>query len=105
MARVSIRYDKDIPGLGKIMTGREMEAMLRSKAELGKQYAEVIAPVDTGDYRSSFRVSSSSRGDGRWVDRAAGYLHNDSDHALLVEFTDDYRTLGIVADLIEDSPW
>lgn len=102
MARVNVRYQMNFPGLGKIMKGKEMEAMLRNKAQEGKQYAEVIAPVETGDYKSRFRVSSATRGAGRWSDRAAGYLHNDSDHALAVEFQDDYRTLGSVADIIEN---
>lgn len=102
MARVNVRYDANFQGLGKLMTGREMEAMLRNKAQEGKQYAEVIAPVETGDYKAHFRATSAKRGAGRWSDRAAGYLYNDSDHALAVEFQDDYRTLGIVADIIEN---
>lgn len=102
MARNTVRYEPNFPGLGKIMTSRGMEAMLRNKTQEGKQYAEVIAPVETGDYKSRFRVSSAARGAGRWSDRAAGYLYNDSDHALAVEFQDDYRTLGIVADIIEN---
>lgn len=100
MAR-RVRYEMNFPGLGRVMRGPGMQAMLRTEAERGKQYAELIAPVETGDYKSSFRVSSESRGKGRWKDRAVGYLFNDSDHAVLVEFRDDYRTLGIVADIIE----
>lgn len=102
MARNTVRYEPNFPGLGKIMTSRGMEAMLRTEAQKGRQYAEVIAPRDTGDYASKFRVTSSSHGAGRWADRAAGYLYNDSGHALAVEFQDDYRTLGIVADIIEN---
>ncbi|TDD97642.1 hypothetical protein [Actinomadura rubrisoli] len=101
MASAKIRYEMNFAGLGKIMRGKQMEAMLRGEAQKGKQYAELIAPVETGDYKSRFRVSSAPRGAGRWADRAAGYLHNDSDHALHVEYTDDYRTLGVVASIIE----
>jgi len=97
-----VRYEPDFPGLGKIMRGKQMQAMLAAQAQKGKQYAEVIAPRDTGDYAASFRVSSAARGAGRFADRAAGYLYNDSDHALAVEFQDDSRTLGIVADIIEN---
>jgi hypothetical protein len=100
--RGPVRYQMNFEGLGKIMRGRGMQAMLRTEAQRGMQYAEVIAPVDTGDYKSSFRVSTASRGQGRWKDRAVAYLHNDSDHALQVEYTDDYRTLGVVADIIEN---
>lgn len=98
----TVRYEPNFAGLGKVMTSRGMEAMLRGKTQEGRQYAEVIAPAETGDYKSRFRVSSAARGAGRWADRAAGYLYNDSDHALAVEFQDDYRTLGIVADIIEN---
>jgi len=101
MAR-RIRYEPNYRGLGRLMTSKGMEAMLRRETHRGKQYAEVIAPRDTGDYASRFRVASSSRGAGRWSDRAVSYLYNDSDHALAVEFQDDYRTLGIVADIIEN---
>ncbi|MFG2001686.1 hypothetical protein ACGFNU_21300 [Spirillospora sp. NPDC048911] len=102
MAGQTVRYEPNIPGLGRIMRSRGMQAMLSGEAQRGRQYAEVIAPRDTGDYAASFRVTSASRGSGRWSDRAAGYLYNDSDHALAVEFQDDYRTLGIVADIIEN---
>ena len=98
----SIRYEPNFAGLGKVMTSKGMEAMLRNRTQVGRQYAEVIAPRDTGDYASKFRVASATRGAGRWSDRAAAYLYNDSDHAVLVEFEDDYRTLGIVADIIEN---
>lgn len=98
----NVRYEANFAGLGKLMTSKEMEAMLRTRTQVGRQYAEVIAPRDTGDYASNFRVASTTRGAGRWSDRAAGYLYNDSDHALAVEFQDDYRTLGIVADIIEN---
>lgn len=98
----TVRYEPNFAGLGKIMRGKEMQAMLAQEAQRGRQYAEAIAPRDTGEYAASFRVSSSSRGAGRWSDRAAGYLYNDSGHALAVEFQDDYRTLGIVADMIEN---
>ena len=96
------RYEMNFEGLGRVMRGQGMQAMLRREAERGKQYAEVIAPEDTGQYKASFRVSSASRGRGRWADRAVAELHNDAAHALLVEYTDDYRTLGIVADIIEN---
>lgn len=102
MARSSVRYQMNFAGLGTIMRSQGMAAMLRRHAERGKQHAETIAPVETGDYKSKFRVSSATRGSGRWADRAAAYLHNDSDHALHVEYTDDYRTLGVTADAIEN---
>ena len=97
-----ITYKADIKGTNVLMHSKEMERHLRLEAQRGKQYAEVIAPRSTGEYASSFRVASSRSGAGRWSDRAAGYLYNDSDHAVLVEFYDDYRTLGTVVDIIEN---
>lgn len=102
MARGPVRYEANVQGLGKVMRSRGMRTMLRQEALRGMQYAKVIAPKETGEYRNSFRVSSANQGEGRWKDRAVAYLHNDSDHALYVEYTDDYRTLGIVADIIEN---
>lgn len=106
-----VRYEPDIKGLNKVMRGKPMEAGMRHQAQVGKQYAEAIADGiyaagqargdrPTGEYKESFRVSSTSSG-GRRHDRAAGYLYNDSDHALLVEVVDDHRVLGTVVDIIE----
>lgn len=102
MARDRIRYEPDFAGLGRIMTGREMESMLRQRAQAGKAFAEGAAPVDSGEYKASFGVSSVSRGAGRWADRAAAYLYNDSDHALAVEWQNDARVLGRAVDVIEN---
>jgi hypothetical protein len=98
MAR-DITYKPDIKGTGKVMRGKAMEAFVRLKAQEGKQYAEAIAAgfSRTGEYASSFRVTSTHSGD-----RATAYLYNDSDHAFLVEYVDDYRTLGVVADILEN---
>jgi hypothetical protein len=96
MAR-EISYKPDYKGTGKLMRGKEMEAFMRLRAQEGKQYAEVIAPRETSEYASAFRVASTRSGD-----RATAYLYNDSDHAYLVEYVDDYRTLGVVADIIEN---
>jgi hypothetical protein len=99
-----IRYSKDIKGTGRLLRSKEMEAVLRHHAQKGKRYAEAIASgfIRTGDYESSFRVASSKQGAGRWADRAAAYLYNDSDHAVLVEYVDDHRVLGTVVDIIEN---
>ena len=101
MAR-DITYKANIKGTNVLMHAKEMEQHLRLEAQKGKQYAEAIAPRRTGRYASSFRVSSSRSGAGRWADRAAAYLYNDSDHAILVEYEDDYRVLGTVVDIIEN---
>lgn len=103
MAR-EVSYKPDYKGTGEFMRGKEMEAFLRRKGHEGKQYGEAIAQDSrrTGEYASSFRVTSSKRGAGRFADRAAGYLYNESSHAYLVEYVDDLRILGTVADILEN---
>lgn len=99
-----IRYSKNIKGTNILMHSKAVEQHLRLEAQKGRQYAEAIASgfIRTGRYASSFRVSSSKSGAGRWADRAAAYLYNDSDHAYLVEIVDDHRVLGTVVDIIEN---
>ena len=103
MARSDVRYSKNLKGTNALMHSKDMERHLSLEAQKGRQYAEAIASgfVRTGDYASSFRVTSSSSGAGRWSDRAAAYLYNDSSHAFLVETVDDHRVLGTVVDIIE----
>lgn len=103
MAR-DVTYKANIKGTNVLMHSKEMERHLRLEAQKGKQYAEAIASgfIRTGDYASSFRVASSRSGAGRWADRAAAYLYNDSDHAFLVEVVDDHRVLGTTVDIIEN---
>lgn len=96
-----IRYEPDFAGLGHVMRSHEMRAMLERRALAGKRFAESIAPRDTGDYASSFRVESSARGTGRWSDRAEARLINGSSHAALVEYANDDRVLGRAVDVIE----
>lgn len=103
MAR-AVRYKPNYEGLGEVMRSEAMAAMLHRKAEEGRQYAEAIAQGfrRTGDYASSFTVESSTRGSGRYADRAEARLINTSDHALLVEYHDDHRVLGTVVDILEN---
>jgi hypothetical protein len=99
-----VTYKPNIKGTNVLMHSKEMERHLRREAQKGKQYAEAIASgfIRTGEYAASFRVASSKSGAGRWADRAAAYLYNDSNHAVLVEFVDDHRVLGTVVDIIEN---
>ena len=69
-----------------------MQAEMLARAEEVMAYAVAIAPVYTGRgwdphrgrYRDSFYTSSGIGGYKH--DRAAGYVHNDSPEALVVEF-------------------
>lgn len=82
--------------LQAIATSQIVEESLVEAAELGKTYAESIAPVDTGDFRNSFRVESSP-GEARLI--------NDDEGAAAIEFGSDdtpaHYTLAQAADFIE----
>lgn len=101
MAR-EISYKADFAGTGELMRSAEMEAAMKSAAQKGRIFAESISPHRTGDYAASFSVSSTRRG-GVHHDRAAAYLINNSDHALLVEVVDGYHVLARTAGYIREA--
>lgn len=82
--------------LQAIATSQIVEESLVEAAELGRTYAESIAPVDTGSFRDSFRVESSP-GEARLI--------NDDEAAAAIEFGSDdtpaHHTLAQAADFIE----
>ncbi|MBG6089903.1 hypothetical protein IW256_004016 [Actinomadura viridis] len=47
--------------------------------------AEATAPVESGEYKNSFTVSSGARGGVR-RDRAYGRVNNTAGHAVFVEY-------------------
>lgn len=99
---MTVRYTPDIAGTGRLMKGPEMQEMVRSAAEKGKAFAESISPVETGEYKSSFRVEVTAHGGtGVGGDRAQANLINDSDHATDVEWVDNYHVLARTADYIQ----
>lgn len=70
----------------------EVQAVLVARAEAGKSFAERVAPVDTGEYRRSFRVE---------VTGGQVRLVNISDHAVFVETKNGDRVLARAIDIIE----
>jgi hypothetical protein len=91
-----ITYKPDYAGLGKLMNGPEMQAMLRRVAEKGVPFARSISPVDTGEYEASFTVETRSHG-GIHGDRAEAKIVNSSPHAARVEWQDGYHVLNRTA--------
>ncbi|MGH3475293.1 MAG: HK97 gp10 family phage protein [Nocardioidaceae bacterium] len=92
-----VRYIPPSPSdLLAIATSELVEADLVEAAELGRTYAESIAPVDTGHFRDSFRVESSP-GEARLI--------NDDEGAAAIEYGSDdtpaHNTLAQAADFIE----
>lgn len=94
---MSARYKPDYKGTGELMNGPEMQAVMREVALAGMASAVAAAPVRTGDYKSSFRVTAGSHG-GVHHDRAEARVVNDSDHSVLVEWVDEFHTLRDAAE-------
>jgi hypothetical protein len=62
----------------------EMAAEMRRRAEKVAVRARALAPVDSGQYKNSFVVSSGRRG-GMKRDRAFGRVTNTAPYAMHVE--------------------
>lgn len=67
--------------------GPEVRSMVHKAAQDAKEIAQSIAPVDSGEYKSSFAIRTSivlGIGDPPMA-RIGARLSNDSPHALIVE--------------------
>jgi hypothetical protein len=94
-------FELDYEGLGKLLRGTEMRAMLATKAEAVKVRAEAMAPVDKtgphpGRYKASFKVETGIH-EGK-TRRAYARVINTAPEAILVEYgsrnNPRHRTLG-----------
>ncbi|WP_329521160.1 HK97 gp10 family phage protein [Spirillospora sp. NBC_01491] len=87
MARRSggTRFRASFSGIGKMIRSPQMQAAMRSRAEKVAALAAATAPIDSGEYKSSFKVTSGARGGVR-RDRAYGRVTNTAPHAVYVEF-------------------
>lgn len=85
------RFKMDRRGVGQLLRSRELEAEMLRRAELIRQVAEGISPVGgmgdphPGQYKSSWKTSSTDRG-GRRRDRATATVSNSSYYARWVEY-------------------
>lgn len=71
-------------GIGEMLRSTEMQAEMLRRADLGKAYAEAIAPRHTGQFAASFQTSVTARG-GHHHDRAAATLSNTDPDGLVIE--------------------
>lgn len=86
MARASgTRFRASYGGIGKMIRSPQMQAEMRRRAEKVKAAAEAASPIESGEYKGSFRVTSGARG-GLKKDRAYGRVTNTSSHAFYVEY-------------------
>ncbi|OLT13005.1 hypothetical protein BJF79_03640 [Actinomadura sp. CNU-125] len=79
------RFRASYKGIGQMIRSPEMQAEMRRRAEKVAATAEATAPVDSGDYKGSFQVTSGPRGGVR-KNRAYGRVTNTSNHAVYVEY-------------------
>jgi hypothetical protein len=96
---MATRYTASYSGLGELMKGPEMQAVMQQVAEKAMGFAIDISPERTGEYKSSFEVTVSAAG-GPKGDRAEAQLMNTSDHAVNVEWQDNYHVLGRTLDAL-----
>lgn len=87
----------------EVLRAEFMQNVMRARAVQIQVAAEQLAPIDTGDYATSFEVDSGVRRTGR-TRRAYGRVTNTAPHAMAVEFgfghTQRYRVLGRAAGTI-----
>ena len=78
------RYRASYRGIGQMLCAPWMQREMVRRARNVKSRAMVTAPVDTGDYKDSFRIRSGIRD--RPTRRAVARITNYSGHALYVEY-------------------
>ncbi|MGW0905039.1 HK97 gp10 family phage protein [Streptomyces sp. NPDC002853] len=84
------RFKMSRKGVGQMLRMPTMQAEMLRRAEVIKDVAVGMSPVDEGGphpghYKSSWETDSTRRG-GRNRDRAAGYVRNTSYYARWVEY-------------------
>ncbi len=106
MARA--KFKPNNKSIGLMLRSQQMEREMADRARLVVNYAQAIAPEETGEYVSSFEVESGQNdspiqmGKG---DRAWAKAKNTSPHAAAVEFGnrrvgEGKRVLGRAADRV-----
>ncbi|UNX54084.1 HK97 gp10 family phage protein [Georgenia sp. TF02-10] len=94
-------YKPDHQGMRELGMSAEVGAAMVQAAEVGRRWAESVAPVKTGRYKSEFRVEPTTVQAGYDnEDRAGAALINNAPHAHLVE--DVHHVLARAVDVIEN---
>lgn len=97
---MSKHYEHDPRGLVKVAQSKEMGAAMVAIGKSAVAGVQAISPVDSGDYRDSFRVVPATvRAGWKLDERAAARIENTSPYASDVERR--HKVLGRVASIIE----
>jgi hypothetical protein len=93
------RFNPNYKGIGRILTSRQMQQEMESRAGRIAAACRAAAPRDTGSYASSFRVETGVRKGGK--PRAESKVINGDPAAPYVEWgtsrTPRYRVMGRAA--------
>ena len=93
------RFRGNYKGIGQILTSKQMQDEMESRANRLKGACQASSPRDTGAYSRSFRVETGVREGGK--PRAVSRLINDDESAVYVEYgtsrTPRYRVMGRAA--------
>lgn len=102
-----VTYTPHFAETGALMRSRGVQEVLRQAANKGVAFAVSVSPEPpgksgeaTGEYASSFRVTTKARG-GVNEDRAEATITNTSRRAARVEWQDGYHVLARTADYVK----
>lgn len=93
------RFRGSYKGIGQILTSKQMQDEMESRANRLEGVCQASAPHDTGAYSQSFRVETGIRTGSK--PRAESKVINDDEAAVYVEYgtsrTPRYRVMGRAA--------
>lgn len=93
------RFRGDYKGIGQILTSKQMQDEMESRAKRLQNACEASSPRNTGAYSQSFRVETGIRQGGK--PRAESKVINDNNAAVHIEFgtsrTPRHRVMGRAA--------
>lgn len=96
-------YERDPQGMRDLVMSKDVGDATLAAASAGMAYAESIAPVDSGDYKGSFRVARVVVDvPGRYGGpRAGAVVENTAPHAHLVEHRNGDFVMARTRDFIQ----
>lgn len=82
---MAARFEPNKAGIARLLQSEDVRAALIGRARAAQAYAVAIAPVRTGHYRASFRVTSGVR-----RGRTYARLINTAHYAIFLEYGTRY---------------
>ncbi|AXB41297.1 MULTISPECIES: hypothetical protein [Amycolatopsis] len=100
-----VEFVPDHKGLAALLRGPEVHDLIMDRARGGAEFAQRIAPRQTGEYAAGIRAEDGGLG-GRRHDRPVGLIVATAPHSAAVEWGNDHQThphhvLGRTLDIVE----